>query len=83
MQSLAHQFLEFCRSKPADEEYDYWDTRNCAVQQFVQQGLGYEADSVRAYGHVAHASRHLAIPQPWTFGALATRLASALTEQAS
>jgi hypothetical protein len=38
MESLTHQFLAWCRSKPADEEYDYTKSRGCAFYQFLVAG---------------------------------------------
>ncbi len=36
MQSLSHQFLTFCRSKPRDEEYNYLSINECAFCQFLR-----------------------------------------------
>jgi hypothetical protein len=30
------EFLAWARTKPADEEYRYWDIGNCAVAQFAK-----------------------------------------------
>lgn len=35
MRSLSHQFLDFCRSKPADEEFDPTESSECAFYQFA------------------------------------------------
>ncbi len=37
MQSLSHQFLAYCRSKPADGAYDYGDICGCAFALFVRE----------------------------------------------
>ena len=89
MQSLAKQFEAFCRSKPADEEYDYGDVRGCAIFQFLE-AAGYPLRSVGDYywrdtGGTEHALPSLMRSKlaggpglvsafPWTFGALADRL---------
>lgn len=35
MQSLSQQFLDYCRTKPADEEYRYEGCQQCALFQFL------------------------------------------------
>jgi hypothetical protein len=83
MKSLAHQFLDFCRSKPAAEEYNYWSTNACAVSQFGNE-IGYLpvgrclAASPEIHGlHDRFA--HTVYAKPQTFGALASRLATELS----
>lgn len=45
MQSLNHQFLDFCRSKPRDEKFDYADKVNCAWGQFCNAaGIPWDDD---------------------------------------
>lgn len=86
MQDLANQFLTFCRSKPADEGYDYSDTDSCALCQFLRMA-GYPVFTVGGTfwfddNHVKHP-----IPEPLrgllhdgerNFSALADRLEAAL-----
>ena len=75
-------FESFCRSKPADEEYDGWslaaDENGCALTQFFwSQGRNIDTDSKanRAW-HAAHGCDvgWAAMSDPFTFGALADRL---------
>lgn len=65
-------FLEFCRSKPADGEYDETDPEACAlaqfgfpnVDEFVRPELGISSEVYSA----------TVWDDPCTFGALAGRL---------
>lgn len=92
MKSMAHQFLDFCRSKPADEAYSFISNENCALAQFLK-AAGYPVESVggsfwRDTRDVVH---DLPPPLYWsdlgygvlcecrTFGALADRLEAALS----
>lgn len=72
MQSLTQQFIAFCRSKPADEEYDFWDCEHCAVYQFLGQSFG--SISSQMYLRVSAATYEAAAYEPYTFGALTDRL---------
>lgn len=93
MQSLAHQFLTFCRSKPADEEYNYCSPAGCAFAQFLEHaGFAKEpgVDSTEwcdmslpkpvEHPLPAHVDKCV-IALPETFGALADRLEAALSEK--
>jgi hypothetical protein len=94
MKSLAHQFLDFCRSKPADEEYEYTDNNGCAFAQFLI-AAGYSNKPDVAFDSWTDIDGRERPMQPliekavvkcdgglpnWgrTFGALATRLEQAL-----
>jgi len=88
MKSLSHQMLDFCRSKPADEEYDFLDNCGGALFQFLSNA-GYPVAGVSGYGVWvdAEGNRHqpgidpegdLLSDEPTTFGALASRLEAAL-----
>ena len=75
------QFLAWARTKPADERYDYWDTRNCAMCQFLRdRGLPVRAAGGDGGWEDADEQWHEApqrIPlaaEPHTYGALVTRL---------
>ena len=76
MQSLRQQFETWVRNRPADEEYNYWDTLNCACGQFAET-LGASHDSDLRLKIEGRFSR-FAAEHPWTFGALADRLEAAL-----
>ena len=85
MISLSAQFLAWCRSKPADEEYDFHDFYGCACAQFgydlglVKDGQLYvESEAL----HDLHERFGLCLfTQPWTFSALADRVERQLAEQ--
>lgn len=71
-------FVEFCERKPAHEEYDFTDARNCAVAQFLK--------SVGVQNYVL-LSQEIPAPfsdpvcfRPWSFGALADRLRAAIAK---
>lgn len=75
MQSLIQQFIEFCRSKPADEAYNFIDADICAFAQFGDHiGADFRGKSIP----VALLEPILADGQAdsWTFGALAERLSA-------
>ena len=74
-------FAEFCESKPADEEYDYGDWRACACAQYARHcGKEYRVAAAIEYGNFWQRAEYYAagINEPRTFGALASRLRSAL-----
>jgi hypothetical protein len=80
---LANQFLAFCRSKPADEVYDFYNIYDCACGQFGQE-LSLLKDDEPIGGSEALIILHSRVmgplhAQPWTFGALTTRLEAALS----
>lgn len=91
--TLAHEFLDFCRSKPADEEYHYCATGSCAFAQFlIATGRATEPcvgsddwfDEADRPSGDHDIPRELVTPLsrvPETFGALADRLEAALSEQ--
>jgi hypothetical protein len=91
MQSLAHQFLTFCRSKPADLEYTYEAPCGCAFYLFLSES-GYPVRSVIPNFWSDHRGDYHRFPEtiekavqvdPWSFGALADRLEAALARGTS
>lgn len=80
MKSLAHQFLDFCRSKPAEEAYPFWHAERCAVGQFIaSRGLNvFEGEGWDIFDRL-HDGTGTVGDEPWTFGALADRLEKALS----
>lgn len=86
MKSLSHQFLDFCRSKPADEEYDYLRSSVCAFYQFaVANGIPDPVRSSYSYGlfngpEIPAALNGAIRVRPWTYGALASRLEAELVK---
>lgn len=93
MISLTHQFLAWCRSKPADEEFVYGDIYNCAFAQFLKES-GICADP-RVGGtywsdrSIKNAPNHelpkklcvALLTPPFAFGSLAERVERQLVEQ--
>jgi len=78
MRSLSHQFLDFCRSKPADEEYKYTDPSACAFYQFaIANGI---PNPVRYSSGLPALIEQVVNHDDETFGALASRLEAALGE---
>lgn len=86
------EFAAFCRTK-GDEGYDYWDTLNCAVAQFVRAsgkgvsagGLTWADNNNKRHlmpdGFVTNGNRDgVIISLPHTFSALADRLEALLTD---
>jgi hypothetical protein len=66
------EFLDWARRKPADEEYNYWDTCGCACGQFARD-LGFAQESAERY-RIEVMFTSYAQPHPRTFGALVKRL---------
>jgi hypothetical protein len=70
--------LAWARTKPAGEEYDYCDAKNCAVAQFGKETGREHLISLGYLGRYPDLKRAVqdsaAIVQCWTFGALVTRL---------
>lgn len=86
MKSLAEQFLDFCRSKPADETYNIDRADVCAFAQFAE-AIGLPNPERRDLADVPEPIRGALYPTDdtesmfvGTFGALATRLEEALTD---
>lgn len=82
-QSLSQQFLTWCRSKPADEEYDYVSHENCALAQFLKDAGYCEKPHCRGSYWIDDDGASHSIPKKLiyalispTFGALADRLES-------
>lgn len=76
-------FLEFVRSKPAEEVYPAWDGCGCALYQFLTaQGVAVKEAGFFTYDD-GDGQIHEALPQavgkmirfePYTWGSLASRL---------
>lgn len=93
MKSMAHQFLDFARSKPADESYVYTSCVGCAFAQFLREhGYAKEPSTSRDGWHDRATERlrdqrpqpfpdDVLVDEPWTFGALASRLETALSSE--
>lgn len=93
MKDMTHQFLDWLRSKPADESYDYEDCTGCAFTQFlIASGYASEpscsagiwrdkAKGEKIGAHTVPFDDDVLVCWPWTFGAAADRLERALTEQ--
>lgn len=81
-EAMAREFLAFCRSKPAGEAYEFWDCDECPVTQFGRHsGLITSKDSFGFSNALLalHLRQDAALrSRPWTFGQLATRLATSL-----
>jgi hypothetical protein len=82
------EFEAFCRTKPADEEYEVCDSSICAVAQFLRTkdpsvkpawGSGNTWAYIGARGRYDFSNEAVGdrtlLPSPNTFGALADRLA--------
>jgi hypothetical protein len=84
MNSLAHQFAAWCRSKPAEEEYDFHNSEACAFYQFA---VAHDIpDPARYYSDLLQPClpaelRDPLLTEPWTFGALADRVERQIAEQ--
>ena len=82
MQSLTHQFLTFCRSKPADEEYCFVNSDICALAQFGQfAGIKELVGSDGTAWFKKHQAIYDVVSQETTFGALADRLEAHLKQE--
>lgn len=87
MKSIEHQFLDFCRSKPADEAFDLMDCQNCALAQFYH-AHGYPISAAlilswRDHDGVDHdvpyaVASAVGLTRPHTFGAVADALEAKL-----
>jgi hypothetical protein len=78
MISLQQRFLEFCKGKPADENYCAWDEEECALAQF---GLVSVHSSNLAERGVPEAVYDAALSSPNTFGELVKRLEALRLEE--
>lgn len=66
------EFRAFCENKPADEEYCYTSSMDCAIVQYTRS-RGQKYDVIAStFDMPPHECA--AIERPWTFGALAQRL---------
>ena len=85
MKSFEHQCLDFWRSKPANETYDYTWSQTCAMARFISEsGLGEPSTFLRwrDNGGALHdypkamkdAANGYCLEGGWTFGAAADRL---------
>ena len=71
------EFLDWVRTKPADEAYDYSSLDNCAISQFARYA-GFELHGEERNLFESGAGGMAACLKPNTFGALATRLQALL-----
>lgn len=77
---LRERFLAFCRSKPADEEYNFWSFGHCACAQYAKSAgmlksdetIGASDDAIKLHDLIGGTL----VVRPWTFGALAERLST-------
>lgn len=86
--SFSHAILEWARSKPAGERYDYCSNGNCAIAQFLRETgrakqpmVGFNDWCEGLWGVEHFFDRRIAEAaerRPETFGAFAARLESAL-----
>lgn len=83
------KLLAFAESKPADEAYDFYDHRRCAIMQWVRATspvasyrdghIDLPGDGwVSPHGHHYRTTHGVAMAYPHTFGAFAVRLRTAL-----
>lgn len=73
----AREFLEFCREKPADEKYQPWDSRRCALAKFGFTAIA--SSNLDDFGIPGEIYSAAIGPTPYTFGALADRVERALS----
>lgn len=88
MQSFDRMVLDWARKQPADGTYDYEDHRGCAICAFLKYaGLTdeprvspfYWRDGIGGEPHRFSEAVEMAVRDwPWTYGAMADRLANAL-----
>lgn len=84
--TIFQQFKDFVATRSGS--YDFWDTRNCALAQFGKQYFGHDnvagcAHDIVDYKDAPYGNHVQVIPytvspiveEPWTFEALAERLA--------
>lgn len=90
MLSLMDQFEQFCRTKPADEKYDYMKGTQCACAQFAASiGMAEQyygtSDEKKIIspddGYPFVEAEIYAATKPHTFGALADRLRDRVHDQ--
>lgn len=76
------EFLDWARTKPADEEYDFCDPSACAVAQFGIAAGRRDLDNITTHEMKLMCPGAYDAVHPlyggWTFGALVERLESAL-----
>lgn len=78
MLSLKDQFIAFCRSKPADEGYDFDDVSRCACGQFFDfMGLDWGGNAFDLRMKMERDYGQILLAEPTSFGALASRLEKA------
>ena len=71
MKTFVEQFEDFARSKPAEEEYPYWDPNKCACAMFYASLGQTYATFMPTKGLELEP---LARREPHTYGALADRI---------
>lgn len=69
------RFIEWLRTMPADQKYDWPDSRKCACAQFY--GVGWSLANERVYQREKVDLNVLAMRGEWTFGALLDRALAA------
>ena len=82
-QSFTYAILEWARTKPADEAYDYADAQNCAVAQYGQYCgrddlIGLDPFDFMDRFPLVERAANPDFPGPMTFGGFAKRLEEAL-----
>lgn len=93
MKSFEYQLLDFLRSKPAEETYNFLSPRGCALGQFAASlgaaglatGFVDRSGAIRDYSEQIYRTvaqdveaLEAGCPQDWTFGAAADRLENLL-----
>ena len=85
MEDLMQQFEGFCRSKPADEKYEYMNGKDCPTAQFAQsigRGTEYYGSDLATAKKIINPDADYpfveceiyAATKPHTYGALADRI---------
>lgn len=69
------EFEAFCRSKPADEEYQATDAHKCALAQFGFRGVQCNNHDRIGISEAVFSAAVCNLSEGRTFGALADRLA--------
>lgn len=75
MKSLTAQFTDWVATKDASEEYDFTDSDNCAFARFGKE-VGIPGTVGLYSNQLPPSILYKLVAEPYTFGALAQRLAS-------
>lgn len=80
-QITTQDFLAWCKTKPADERYNYLNDQTCAFAQYLRaRGInfryvdGYEWRDTSGHVHPIGEPLETLLVRASTFGALATRI---------